>query len=253
MNDRVTGGEQSVLQRGDDRFKMNGMETWVTSDLHLGCPQCHAEWFAAFLKQVPSDVQLVLNGDIMNRLQSERHLPRAHRNVLDQLRHRSLGQPVIWVHGNHDRHLKLEGTGDIRFVRDFSIGDGLYVAHGDGFDHLMPAFRLAVLPLKVVYEFLTRFVGRRSSHVAAFAKRLPALYEVLNGHVARNAVEYARHKGYRAVTCGHTHFPEHRVLDGIDYYNTGCWTEPMAHVTCYRDGRIIHARISPSGSVEWPR
>ncbi len=41
----------------------------------------------------------------------------------------------------------------------------------------------------------------------------------------RNAVQYARRNGFAAVICGHTHYSEDTVIQGIRYINTGCWTE----------------------------
>ncbi len=40
-----------------------------------------------------------------------------------------------------------------------------------------------------------------------------------------NAVNCAIENGYEAVTCGHTHYSEDRVFNGIRYINTGAWTE----------------------------
>ena len=31
--------------------------------------------------------------------------------------------------------------------------------------------------------------------------------------------------GYEAVTCGHTHYPEERVVNGIRHMNTRAWTK----------------------------
>jgi UDP-2,3-diacylglucosamine pyrophosphatase LpxH len=67
-------------------------------------------------------------------------------------------------------------------------------------------------------------------HVAHYAKRFPRLYDILCRHVRLNAVEFAREHGYAAITCGHTHFAEDVMVDGIRYINTGAWTE--APVVC---------------------
>ena len=40
-----------------------------------------------------------------------------------------------------------------------------------------------------------------------------------------DAVKFAREKGFEAITCGHTHYPEDRTFQGVRYINTGAWTE----------------------------
>jgi UDP-2,3-diacylglucosamine pyrophosphatase LpxH len=200
------------------------METWITSDVHLGARQCRAERFRAFLDKVPPEVRLILNGDVITRRRSEASLPASHKAALDDLRALSLRQEVIWIAGNHDRNVRLGGKHKIQFRREFEIDRILFIAHGDGFDHLSCAFRLITLPIKVMYEFFTRVIGSKT-HVAEFAKLFPGMYEILNGHVIRNATQYAREHGYAAVTCGHTHHPGERHENGVTYYNTGCWTE----------------------------
>ena len=44
-----------------------------------------------------------------------------------------------------------------------------------------------------------------------------------------NAVNYAAENGFKAVTCGHTHYAEEQFFRGIRYINTGAWTEEPAH------------------------
>ena len=43
--------------------------------------------------------------------------------------------------------------------------------------------------------------------------------------VERRAVELARARGCKFVTCGHTHLALSAVDQGIHYFNTGTWTE----------------------------
>ncbi len=205
------------------------MRTVITSDLHLGSRQCRAAAFSAFLDALPPGDRLVLNGDVVTHFAKETALPATHAAVLDQLRAMSYERDIIWTRGNNDRHFTLQDPGRIHFADDHALGRLLYIAHGDRFDHLMPSLRFVLIPLRVVYEFLTRFIGSRT-HVTDFAKRFPAVYRILNGHVARNAMAYASKNGFQAVTCGHTHHPETRLHDGVSYYNTGCWTEDAAQV-----------------------
>jgi UDP-2,3-diacylglucosamine pyrophosphatase LpxH len=213
------------------------MRTIITSDIHLGSRQSRAADFLAFLDALPAGDRLVLNGDVITHFAREGSLPAAHAAVLDKLRAMSREREVIWLRGNNDRHFELRDPAGIVFARDYVVDGRLYVAHGDRFDHLMPLLRGVLIPLRVVYEFCTRVVGK-TTHVASFAKRFPFVYNVLNGHVARNAMAYARVQGLQAVTCGHTHHPEEREAGAVRYFNTGCWTEESARVLIVDGGSI---------------
>jgi UDP-2,3-diacylglucosamine pyrophosphatase LpxH len=224
-------------------------EIWITSDVYLGARQCLASWFLAFLRNIPPHVSLVLNGDVMTRLRGEASLPVSHIEVLDAIRAISLRQAVIWVGGNHDRKFRLSGEHSIQFVTEYPVSSELYVVHGDRFDHLSHSLRFLLLPLRIGYEFCTRVVGSRT-HVTDFAKLFPGLYEVLNGHVLRNATKYAHANGFKAVVCGHTHHPGVREHSGVRYYNTGCWTERGAHVLVVRNHESIDlCPVLPDGKV----
>lgn len=213
------------------------MRTVVTSDLHLGSRQCRAEAFLAFLEGLPAGDRLVLNGDVITHFAKEPDLPPVHAAVLQRLWAMSFEREIVWTRGNNDRHFAMQDPGRILFVNDYALDRTLYIAHGDRFDHLMPALRGVLIPLRVVYEFCTRVVGKKT-HVASFAKRFPFVYNILNGHVARNAAAYAKANGFAAVTCGHTHHPEERKMGGVRYLNTGCWTEDAARVVIEDDGVV---------------
>ncbi len=213
------------------------MRTIVTSDIHLGSRQCRVEAFSAFLETLPPGDRLVLNGDVVTHFAKEMSMPPEHAAVLDQLRAMSYERDIIWIRGNNDRHFTMQDPGRIVFASDYTLDHTLYIAHGDRFDRLMPALRFALVPIRLVYEFCTRVAGTKT-HVASFAKRFPAVYGILNGHVAHNALEYARAHGCRAVTCGHTHHPETREGDGVRYFNTGCWTEDATHILNVENGHI---------------
>jgi UDP-2,3-diacylglucosamine pyrophosphatase LpxH len=217
------------------------MRTVVTSDVHLGSRQCRAEAFSAFLDALPAGDRLVLNGDVVTHFAQERDLPPVHAAVLDRLRAMSHARDIIWTRGNNDRHFEMHQPERILFAKDYAIDRSLYIAHGDRFDHLMPALRCVLIPLRVVYEFCTRVVGTET-HVASFAKRFPLVYNILNGHVARNATAYAHAHGFGAVTCGHTHHPEERTTGGVRYLNTGCWTEDAARVVIVEGASV---RLEP--------
>ena len=55
-----------------------------------------------------------------------------------------------------------------------------------------------------------------------------------------NAVHYARKNGFTAVACGHTHFAEEQFINGIQYLNTGAWTEqPTFYVRVTTDEIVL--------------
>ncbi len=200
------------------------MRTYIVSDLHLGLKQCRVDAFLAFLDGLPNGARLVLNGDIITHFYSDANLSDEHSGVVDRLREESFKREVVWIHGNNDKYLELRDPGEIKFVNDYAIGKRLYITHGHRFDWLMPSTRAILIPIRLIYGAMAYF--RKSKvHVAEFAKRFSRLYSVLCRHVAWNAVRYARKHGYEAVTCGHTHFAEDRMIKGIRYLNTGCWTE----------------------------
>src|SRR5262249_33604250 len=55
--------------------------------------------------------------------------------------------------------------------------------------------------------------------------------------IERQAVEYARARGFRFVTCGHTHLPFIARHDEVLYVNSGTWTEspPCPYVAVLGD------------------
>ncbi len=197
------------------------MNYTIVSDLHLGSKYCYYEEFTKFLKELP-DGALMLNGDVVSYW--HKILPASHENVLNLLAEESLKRKVIWVRGNHDAMYELKNKGNIEFVNEYAIGKRLFISHGYDFDNVMPYNRTFLMLFRFLHWIRIKF-GAEPMHVAFYAKRWPFFYEVLRRNVARNAVEHARENGFSAVTCGHTHFMDDMMIDGIRYINTGAWTE----------------------------
>ncbi len=208
---------------------MSKMNTVIVSDVHIGSKYFHQEEFIRFVKNMPEGCALVLNGDIVSRW--HKHLSEQHRTVLDFLREESFNRPVIWIRGNHDDGYVAEDPGDIEFRESYSIGKRLFVSHGYDFDNVMPHNRTFIMLFRMMHHLRIR-LGAEAMHVAFYAKKWARLYRVLRKHVAMNAVEHAKENGFEAVTCGHTHYVEDLMIDGIRYINTGSWTEhPMFYLS----------------------
>jgi len=89
-------------------------------------------------------------------------------------------------------------------------------------------------------------LGARPIHVAQYAKKWGILYKVLRKNVMRNAVNCALENGYEGVTCGHTHYPEERIFNGIRYMNTGAWTEAPAFYLLVTAEEMMLKRVDES-------
>lgn len=198
------------------------MKHLIISDVHLGNAHSDGTAFLHFLQSLPAETELILNGDTIDRWQTD--LPDDHLQALDLLRDESRRRSVIWIRGNHDETYVMDDPGDIEFRSTYAIGKRLFIAHGHDFDNVMPYHRIFIRLFRVLHR-LRVWLGAESVHVAHYAKKFPALYRVLQESVAQNAVEHAIENGYEAVTCGHTHLVDDREINGVRYINTGSWTE----------------------------
>lgn len=202
------------------------MKAVIVSDLHIGSRYFLLRECDDFLDTIPADCALILNGDIIDNAKA--NLPPSHQRVLDRIERLSLRQPVIWVQGNHDNGFLPARMGKIDFRPVYGIDNRLLIAHGHDFDEIMPRNRLFMSVFKRLHQARIA-LGTRPVHVAHYAKKWKRFYKVLRDNVMKNAVLCAREQGFGAVTCGHTHFPEDRIADGIRYINTGAWTEHPPH------------------------
>lgn len=194
----------------------------ITSDVHLGSRFCLHDLFLRFLENLPETTGLIMNGDTVD--DPDKKFPAEHKLILDKLRNESYRRRIIWIRGNHDDRYIPTDPARIEFMPDFSIDKRLYVSHGFDFDNIMPRNRHFIMAFRLFHRFRMK-LGASPVHVARYAKKWSALYKIFRRHVASNAIEHAAENGFKAVTCGHTHFAEDLKIRGIRYINTGAWTE----------------------------
>ncbi|MBX6314897.1 MAG: UDP-2,3-diacylglucosamine diphosphatase [Isosphaeraceae bacterium] len=200
----------------------------VISDLHLGSVVCQARLLEEFLTWAAENArELVINGDIFDDLNFKR-LTKRHFACLRVIRRNSDRSDfrLIWIRGNHD------GPADIVShivgveIRDEFIHDNgrvrLLILHGDQFDHFITRYKILTdLGCGIFY-----YIQKWAPHDAArWIRRVSKRWQRNSQLVERGAIEYARSKGCRHVTCGHTHLPMESVVEGIHYLNSGTWTE----------------------------
>ena len=201
------------------------MNAIIVSDLHIGSRYFLHQYFERFLRSISEDHELILNGDIIDKPYSE--LQSAHQRILDLIEQVSYHHKVVWVQGNHDIGYIPRGFGNVLFKRLYTIEHRLLIAHGHDFDEIMPKNQEFIKAFKLMHDLRVK-LGAKPVHVAHYAKKWEILYKVLRKNVMRNAVYCAMENGYEGVTCGHTHYPEEKIFNGIRYMNTGAWTENPA-------------------------
>jgi len=199
------------------------MKALIVSDVHVGSPHFLCSEFRLFLKTMPSGFGLILNGDIVCRWVKEEELPVEHKDILSMLVSESEKRRVVWVTGNHDRKFRPSDPGKIEFVPFLEV-DGIYIAHGHDFDVIRRYSGSFVIIFRFLHALRVRF-GAEFIHVAHYAKKFKRLYGFLRRSVMRNAVKKAKERRCHAVVCGHTHYAEDLISNGIRYVNTGSWTE----------------------------
>jgi UDP-2,3-diacylglucosamine pyrophosphatase LpxH len=198
------------------------MDAIIVSDLHIGSRYFLYQAFERFLRNIPEDYELILNGDMIDS--PYKKLKSFHQKTLDHIEQISYQHKVVWIKGNHDNGYIPRHLGEVPVKHHYAIKHRLLVSHGDFFDGIMPRSQVFMKVFMLMHNLRVK-LGARPIHVAQYAKKWEFLYRVLRKNVMINAVQYARKNGFEAVTCGHTHFAEDIVVDGIRYINTGAWTE----------------------------
>jgi UDP-2,3-diacylglucosamine pyrophosphatase LpxH len=198
------------------------MNAVIVSDLHIGSRYFLCQDFERFVRNISEDHELILNGDIIDSPYPK--LDPSHQRILNLVEQVSYRQKVVWVNGNHDNGYIPRGFGKVHFKRLHNINQRLLIAHGDGFDEIMFRNRAFIKAFKLMHDLRVK-LGAKPVHVAQYAKKWETFYKVLRKNVMMNAVNCAIENGYETVTCGHTHYPEDKVVNGIRYINTGAWTE----------------------------
>jgi UDP-2,3-diacylglucosamine pyrophosphatase LpxH len=205
-------------------------DTIILSDLHLGSEVSHASEALRMLKSASFN-RLILLGDIFSDL-NFRRLQKQHWQFLGYIR--KLSNPkrqieVVWVEGNHDHGLSdvmshLVGIQVYQqYVWDF-CGKRHLAVHGHQFDRFLTRNRVLSTFLSALHLSLQKMsFGKR--RMIGLLERFDTAWLRLSTKVARGALAHARSHGADRVFCGHTHEALSLKRDGVEYYNSGSWTQ----------------------------
>jgi UDP-2,3-diacylglucosamine pyrophosphatase LpxH len=212
-----------------ERFSEGICDTLIVSDLHLGSGLSRAEDAHRLLKSRAFH-RLILLGDIFCDL-NFRRLKRRHWQLLSYIR--KLSNPkrnveVVWVEGNHDRGLTdvMSHLVGVQVYQEYlwNFAGRRYLAiHGHQFDR----FLVNNAALSALGEFLHFQIQKLDSERKCFTKfldRQNSKWLRLSPKVASGALAHAKVRGADVVFCGHTHEAMEAEIEGIRYFNSGCWT-----------------------------
>jgi len=222
-------------------------DTLILSDLHLGSPISRAQEALRMLRE-SSFRRLVLLGDIFADLNFAR-LTKDHWKFLGYIR--KLSNPkrkieVVWVEGNHDAGLTniMSHLVGVKVYQEYAWefqGRRHVAVHGHQFDR----FAVNNIVLSNLGSFLhlqlqkLDFKDRRFSR---YVDLLNTRWLRLSSKVAAGALAHARLQNAVRIFCGHTHVALRREKDGIEYYNSGSWTDSQAtYITVGEEGVQILA------------
>jgi len=225
----------------------------ILSDLHLGMADCKPKKILKFLESIKTET-LILNGDIIDidALRRGSKWKGKHMKVVIKLLEMSKDTEIIYIRGNHDNDVKdLYHTflGNIKFMEDYiyTVNDKKYfIFHGDRID-VTTKYKLLTQIGSIGYDFALRlntwynkyreFTGKPYYSISKIIKEnfKKALSFINDFEV--NACDYAKTLNCDGVICGHIHIPSVKVINGIEYYNSGDWVENFSALVLTKNNK----------------
>jgi len=227
-------------------------ETLIVSDVHLGLRTSRPGKLLETLRAWRFE-RLILLGDIFHDGAYGRFCPDSWA-VVEHVRRlaEERASEVVWLHGNHDRHLAptigvLTGVQARESFTWEQGGHSFIAVHGDRFDWFNHNFTKLGNLFGQLYAFSLDRLSREGSWPDQLDK-WQCRRGGLHRKVARKAAEFALDRGIDVIVCGHTHRPtKRRFADGargkVTYVNAGSWVDrPASFLTVDAAGvQINHA------------
>jgi UDP-2,3-diacylglucosamine pyrophosphatase LpxH len=228
-----------------------GYKVVIMSDLHLGMKDSSPKKILEFLDSIHTDL-LILNGDIidMDALKRGSKWRNKHTKVIMKLLDMSRDTDIIYIRGNHDSDLEdVYGYkfGNIKFMDEYIYNHDdkkMLIFHGDKIDVTVKYKFLSqigsigydlALRLNTLYNEYRMRTGKPYYSISKWIKsNVKNAISFINDFEI-NACEYAKTVHCDGVICGHIHIPSAKVINGIEYYNSGDWVENFSALVLTQD------------------
>ena len=225
----------------------------ILSDLHLGMADCKPKKILKFLESIKTDM-LILNGDIIDidALRRGSKWKGKHMKVVIKLLEMSKDTEIIYIRGNHDNDVKdLYHTflGNIKFMEDYiyTVNDKKYfIFHGDRID-VTTKYKLLTQIGSIGYDFALRLNTWYNKYRELTGKPYYSISKIIKENFKKalsfindfevNACDYAKSLNCDGVICGHIHIPSVKVINGIEYYNSGDWVENFSALVLTKNNK----------------
>jgi len=221
------------------------------SDLHLGMKDSSPKKILEFLDSIHTDL-LILNGDIIDidALKRGSKWKNKHTKVIMKLLDMSRDTDIIYIRGNHDSDLEdVYGYkfGNIKFMDEYIYNHDdkkMLIFHGDKIDVTVKYKFLSqigsigydlALRLNTWYNRYREFTGKPYYSISKVIKENFKKAVSFINDFEENACDYAKTVHCDGVICGHIHIPSAKVINGIEYYNSGDWVENFSALVLTQD------------------
>jgi len=243
---------------------MKNYKSIFISDVHLGTKHSQADKLLDFIKENEAE-NFYLVGDIIDgwAIKQKFRWKQSHSDVIQKvLRSARKGTNVYYITGNHDEFLRsflplLMGD-NLHIVNDIEYealnGKNYFVTHGDMFDSMTITKKWLTIFGDMGYEFLLNL-----NPFINFVRRLFGIkrYWSLSAQLKDNlrnsldfikdyeniSTQYAKKAGYDGVICGHIHKADIKIIEGVEYMNTGDWVESCTALVENFDGTWEVVRV----------
>jgi len=160
------------------------------------------------------------------------------------------------VEGNHDHGLSQVRSHlvGIRVYQEY-VGEfcGLrhLAVHGHQFDRFLSRNLLLSSFLSALHLALQKFAFGRKRMIG-FLERFDTAWLRLSSKVAHGALAHGKSRNAQRVFCGHTHEATSLKRDGVEYYNSGSWTQDSTTYIAvdHQGARICGYREPLDDSIE---